>query len=153
MLFLFEDVRPEIRQYPIENNQNEEPFSRDARSLVYQRATGMEDKRPFGTRMRVYDVGYAWITHLVVPKHLEDTDFRVMIGGNNCKQPYNASLYNIPAMSFDALSANATLALSFGAKSSDFSRTTPVEAASALSTPIELMKFVGLLRENPVARQ
>src|SRR5210317_2133757 len=65
MRFLFEGIRPEIRQYLIESDQDEEPFSRDARSLVYQRAKGMEDKRPFGSRMRVYDAGYAWVTHSV----------------------------------------------------------------------------------------
>ena len=55
MRFLFEGIRPEIRQYLIESDQDEEPFSRDARSIVYQRAKGVEDKRPFGTRQRVYD--------------------------------------------------------------------------------------------------
>jgi glutamate synthase domain-containing protein 2 len=46
MRFLFEGIRPEIRQYLIESDQDEEPFSRDARSLVYQRAKGMADKLP-----------------------------------------------------------------------------------------------------------
>ena len=63
MRFLFEGIRPEIRQYLIESDQDEEPFSRDDRSIVYQRAKGVEDKRPFGTRQRVYDAGYSWLTH------------------------------------------------------------------------------------------
>ncbi|SHL06028.1 Glutamate synthase domain-containing protein 2 [Roseovarius marisflavi] len=124
MRFLFEGIRPEIRQYLIESDQDEEPFSRDARSLVYQRAKGMEDKRPFGTRMRVYDAGYSWVTHSVMPKHLEDTDFRVRIGGPDCAQPYDASIYNISAMSFGALSANAILALNTGAKIGGFAHDT-----------------------------
>ena len=124
MRFLFEGIRPEIRQYLIESDQDEEPFSRDARSLVYQRAKGMEDKRPFGTRMRVYDAGYAWVTHSVMPKHLDDTDFRVLIGGDNCTQPYLASIYNISAMSFGSLSANAILALNTGAKLGGFAHDT-----------------------------
>ncbi len=124
MRFLFEGIRPEIRQYLIESDQDEEPFSRDARSLVYQRAKGMEDKRPFGTRMRVYDAGYSWVTHSVMPKHLEDTDFRVRIGGAGCAQPYDASIYNISAMSFGALSANAILALNTGAKIGGFAHDT-----------------------------
>jgi glutamate synthase domain-containing protein 2 len=124
MRFLFEGIRPEIRQYLIESDQDEEPFSRDARSLVYQRAKGMEDKRPFGTRMRVYDGGYSWITHSVKPVHIEDTDFRVTIGGPKCKQPYAASIYNISAMSFGSLSANAILALSTGAKAGGFAQDT-----------------------------
>ncbi len=124
MRFLFEGIRPEIRQYLIESDQDEEPFSRDARSLVYQRAKGMEDKRPFGTRMRVYDGGYSWVTHSVKPVHIEDTDFRVTIGGPACSQPYSASIYNISAMSFGALSANAILALSTGAKAGGFAQDT-----------------------------
>ncbi|SMY10111.1 FMN-binding glutamate synthase family protein [Flavimaricola marinus] len=124
MRFLFEGIRPEIRQYLIESDQDEEPFSRDARSLVYQRAKGMEDKRPFGTRMRVYDAGYSWVTHSVAPKHLESTDFRVRIGGDNCAQPYDASIYNISAMSFGSLSANAILALNTGAKIGGFAHDT-----------------------------
>lgn len=124
MRFLFEGIRPEIRQYLIESDQDEEPFSRDARSLVYQRAKGVEDKRPFGTRMRVYDTGYAWVTHSAQPKHLADSNFRVHIGGPSCTQPYDASLYNISAMSFGALSANAILALNTGAKLGDFAHDT-----------------------------
>lgn len=124
MRFLFEGIRPEIRQYLIESDQDEEPFSRDARSLVYQRAKGQEDKRPFGTRMRVYDAGYAWVTHSVAPIHIENTDFRVKIGGDACKKPYDASLYNISAMSFGSLSGNAIEALNTGAKLGGFAHDT-----------------------------
>ncbi|WP_299740127.1 FMN-binding glutamate synthase family protein [uncultured Roseobacter sp.] len=124
MRFLFEGIRPEIRQYLIESDQDEEPFSRDARSLVYQRAKGQEDKRPFGTRLRVYDAGYAWVTHSVAPIEIEDTDFRVKIGGDACKKPYDASLYNISAMSFGSLSGNAIEALNTGAKIGGFAHDT-----------------------------
>ncbi|MCB1474302.1 MAG: FMN-binding glutamate synthase family protein [Rhodobiaceae bacterium] len=124
MRFLFEGIRPEIRQYLIESDQDEEPFSRDMRSIVYQRAKGVEDKRPFGTRQRVYDAGYAWLTHSIRPVHIANTDFRVKIGGPDCRQPYNASLYNISAMSFGALSANAILALNKGAKAGGFAHDT-----------------------------
>ncbi|MGJ8546296.1 MAG: FMN-binding glutamate synthase family protein [Sulfitobacter sp.] len=124
MRFLFEGIRPEIRQYLIENDQDEEPFSRDARSLVYQRAKGEEDARPFGTRMRVYDGGYSWVTHSMQPKHITDTDFRITVGGKDCKQPYSSSIYNISAMSFGSLSANAILALNMGAKAGGFAHDT-----------------------------
>ncbi len=122
--FLFEGIRPEIRQYLMESDQDEEPFSRDQRSLIYQRAKGVEDKRPFGTQQRVYDSGYEWITHSVVPKHLTDHDFRVTIGGPHCKKPYEASIYNISAMSFGSLSANAIHALNKGAKKGGFAHDT-----------------------------
>ena len=124
MRFFFEGIRPEIRQYLIESDQDEEPFSRDDRSLVYQRAKGQEDARPFGTRMRVYDGGYSWVTHSVQPVHIEDTDFRIQIGGDACKQPYNASIYNISAMSFGSLSANAISALNNGARMGGFAHDT-----------------------------
>jgi glutamate synthase domain-containing protein 2 len=124
MRFLFEGIRPEIRQYLIESDQDEEPFSRDDRSLVYQRAKGVEDKRPFGTRERVYDAGYEWLTHSMVPVHIENADFRTRIGGPDCRQPYDASIYNISAMSFGALSANAILALNRGARKGGFAHDT-----------------------------
>jgi len=124
MRFVFEGMRPEIRQYLIESDQDEEPFSRDVRSIVYQRAKGVEDKRPFGTRLRVYDAGYSWLTHSVEPKHIENCDFRTHIGGPDCKQPYDASIYNISAMSFGALSANAIQALNTGAKAGSFAHDT-----------------------------
>lgn len=124
MRFIFEGIRPEIRQYLIESDQDEEPFSRDERSLIYQRAKGVEDKRPFGTRARVYDAGYQWITHSIVPKHIADHDFRVTIGGPDCLLPYDASLYNISAMSFGALSGNAILAMNKGAKMGGFAHDT-----------------------------
>ncbi|MEM6744699.1 MAG: FMN-binding glutamate synthase family protein, partial [Pseudomonadota bacterium] len=124
MRWLFEGIRPEIRQYLIESDEDEEPFSREARSLVYQRAKGQEDKRPFGTKERVYDAGYAWLTHSVAAKHIEDSDFRVRVGGPDCKRPYDASVYNISAMSFGALSANAISALNRGAKMGGFAHDT-----------------------------
>ena len=124
MRFMFEGIRPEIRQYLIESDQDELPFSRDERSLVYQRAKGVEDKRPFGTRERVYEAGYEWITHSVRPRHIDNPDFRVAVGGPDCAQPYSASVYNISAMSFGALSSNAILALNQGAKAGGFAHDT-----------------------------
>ena len=124
MRWLFEGIRPEIRQYLIESDQDEQPFSREQRSLVYQRAKGVEDKRPFGTREDVYAPGFAWLTHSVNAKHIDDHDFRVRIGGPDCKQPYDASLYNISAMSFGALSANAIQALNTGARLGGFAHDT-----------------------------
>lgn len=122
--FLLESIRPEIRQYLLEDDQDEEPFSRDARSLVYQRAKGQEDARPFGTKKRVYEGGYSWVTHSVQPKHIEDTNFRIMVGGKDCKKPYSASIYNISAMSFGSLSANAISALNKGAAAGGFAHDT-----------------------------
>lgn len=122
--YLFEHIRPEIRQYLLEADDEEVPFSREARSIVYQRAKNVEDKRPFGTKMSVYHGGYQWLTHSIRPKKIDNTDFRVTIGGEDCRQPYEASVYNISAMSFGALSANAILALNKGAKLGGFAHDT-----------------------------
>ncbi|MBJ3763050.1 FMN-binding glutamate synthase family protein [Maribius pontilimi] len=124
MRFFFEKIRPEIRQYFLEGDQDEEPFSREDRSIVYQRAKNEEAARPFGTKERVYEGGYAWMTHSIAPTHLDRHDFRVTIGGPDCKQPYEASLYNISAMSFGSLSAAAISALNKGAKAGGFAQDT-----------------------------
>ncbi len=124
MRYILESIRPEMRQYLIEGDRDELPFSRQDRALVYQRAKGVEDKRPFGTIENVYTSGYAWLTHSAAPTVIKNTDFRVRIGGSACKQPYDASLYNISAMSFGSLSSNAILALNKGAKKGGFAHDT-----------------------------
>jgi glutamate synthase domain-containing protein 2 len=124
--FLLEFVRIEIRQYFIESDTEATPFSRTQRSLVYQRAKGAPDKRPFGTQLDVHAAGYEWINHSIAPTVLDTHDFRVTIGdgGGSCTQPYSASVFNISAMSFGALSANAILALNGGAKRGNFAHDT-----------------------------
>lgn len=121
--FMMEFIRPEIRQYFIESDSESTPFSRAQRSLVYQRAKGESDKRPFGTQLDVYAEGFEWMNHAMVPTRLSTHDFRVTIGGD-CAQPYEASVFNISAMSFGALSANAILALNAGAQRGGFAHDT-----------------------------
>ncbi len=121
--FLFEFIRPEMRQYFIEGDNESAPFSRQQRSLVYQRAKGDSDKRPFGTQINVAGIGYEWINHSLQPTVLETHDFRITVGPTRA-QPYSASLFNISAMSFGALSANAILALNAGAKRGNFAHDT-----------------------------
>lgn len=118
--FLFEAIRPELRQYFFESNQDGRPFSRERRSMVYDRAKNIEDVLPFGTELDVYDDAYGWVNHSISPKPETHDDLRVTIGGTDCKQPYSASLFNISAMSFGSLSGNAILALNKGAKAGNF---------------------------------
>lgn len=131
--FLLEFIRPEMRQYFIESDSEAAPFSRAQRSLVYQRSKGEPDNRPFGTQLDVSLAGYEWINHSMQPTKLADHDFRIVIGGTSnpaspagqvCTQPYNASVFNISAMSFGALSANAIMALNQGAKLGSFAHDT-----------------------------
>jgi glutamate synthase domain-containing protein 2 len=122
--FMLEAIRPEIRQYFLESETEAAPFSRAQRTLVYTRAKGQSDKRPFGTQLDVRAVGYEWINHSIAPSHLASHDFRVKVGGKDCTQPYDISLFNVSAMSFGALSANAIQALNLGAKMGGFAHDT-----------------------------
>jgi glutamate synthase domain-containing protein 2 len=125
MRFLLEEIRPEMRQYFFESEKDGMPFSRDTRALVYQRAKMVLDKRPFGTQEDVYRDGYEWMHHSVAPKvHSGGDKFRITIGGPDCARPYSASVFNISAMSFGALSPNAVRALNAGAKKGSFAHDT-----------------------------
>jgi glutamate synthase domain-containing protein 2 len=122
--FILEEIRPEIRQYFLESEKDGTPFSRDKRAIVYQRAKKALDKRPFGTQNDVYASGFEWLDHSMAPKPVVKEPFRVVIGGPDCGNPYSASIFNISAMSFGALSANAILALNGGAKKGNFAHDT-----------------------------
>jgi glutamate synthase domain-containing protein 2 len=122
--FLFEKIRPEMRQYFFEDDKNGLPFPRDKRAIVYQRAKGVLDKRPFGTEYDVYRANYEWLHHSIAPREPKPEDFRILIGGPDCAQPYSASVFNISAMSYGALSANAVRALNKGAKLGGFAHDT-----------------------------
>jgi glutamate synthase domain-containing protein 2 len=122
--FLLEEIRPEMRQYFFESEKDGKPFSRDTRAVVYQRAKMVLDKRPFGTQEDIYGDGYEWMHHSVAPKPLSDEHFRITIGGPDCAKPYSASVLNISAMSFGALSPNAVRALNAGAKKGNFAHDT-----------------------------
>lgn len=124
--YLLETVRPEIMQYFVETDTEGRPIDRLLRTLIYERAKKENDTTPFGTQMDVYEAGYEWIDHSVyaskpaAPQELP----RVLIGAEDCKQPYRASIYNISAMSFGALSQNAVLAMNSGAKLGGFAHNT-----------------------------
>ncbi len=122
--YLLESVRPEIQQYFVESNTDGTPISREYRSLVYQRAKGARDTRPFGTIFDVNRSGYEWVNHSLQPKHLTDLHPRIKFGGPDCTRPYMASPLNVSAMSYGALSKNAIMALNKGAKLGGFAHNT-----------------------------
>jgi len=117
--YLLESIGPEIRQYFIESDTEERPFSREQRTIIYQRAKGTLDKRPFGSQLNMYDEGYEWMNHSLTPSHIANANFRTVVG-RECAKPYSASIFNISAMSFGALSANAILSLNTGARMGGF---------------------------------
>jgi len=116
--YMLESLRPEIQQYLIESDEQAVPFSREMRSIIYQRSKGLPDTRALGTKRNVYAEGHEWAAHSMFPKHLDHSGpaARVRIGGPDCTRPYEASLLNISAMSYGALSGNAISALNVGAR-------------------------------------
>jgi glutamate synthase domain-containing protein 2 len=123
--YIMEEMRPAIRQYLVEGDLEETPFSRSQRSVVYQRAKNTVDSRTFGTELNVNQIGHEFLAHSLSPTTIadQDSDFRVVIGANR-EKPYAMSVFNISAMSFGALSANAIRALNRGAKMGGFAHDT-----------------------------
>jgi len=122
--YLFESIRPEIQQYFVESDISGRPIRREFRALVYQRAKNDRDSRPFGTQFDVYRSGYEWVNHSLAPVTFGNKHPRVQFGGSKCQKPYNASIMNISAMSYGALSKSAIMALNKGAKLGNFSHNT-----------------------------
>ena len=118
--FLLEKIRPEIRQYFFEGDKDGAPFPRDKRAIVYQRAKKDLDKRPFGTQFDVYQEQYEWLHHSLAPKPAPPLETMRIVVGSAAKTPYSASLLNISAMSYGALSANAIRSLNRGAAAGGF---------------------------------
>jgi glutamate synthase domain-containing protein 2 len=124
--YFAEDLRPKVYQYFVESDTNGKPFSRLSRSLIYQRAKKETDTIPFGTQLDVYENGYEWLSHSIaaISHHELEPNPRVIIGGQDCTQPYAASIFNISAMSFGSLSENAIRALNGGAFMGNFAHNT-----------------------------
>jgi len=122
--YLFESFRKEIQQYFVESDIDGTPVNREFRSLVYQRAKGDRDTRPFGTLFDVYGDGYEWINHSLAPRTIRDHDPRIVFGAGVCAQPYAASPLNISAMSYGSLSKTAIMALNKGASLGGFAHNT-----------------------------
>ncbi|HLP65207.1 FMN-binding glutamate synthase family protein [Flavobacterium sp.] len=122
MRYLLESLGPEMRQYFIETDTDGKPFNRLQRSLVYQRSKKQSDSMPFGTQLDVYEDGYEWINHSIraILFSQVNPNPRIKVGSSQCTKPYEASLFNISAMSFGSLSKNAIIALNNGAKQGGF---------------------------------
>ena len=124
--YVFEDMRPKIQQYFVESDTDGTPLNRNERSVIYQRAKKQVDTIPFGTQLNVYAEGYEWMTHSInaLDHNKLDHNPRVRVGNKDCKQPYDASVLNVSAMSFGSLSPNAVEALNKGAKDGGFAHNT-----------------------------
>lgn len=128
--YFLESYRPEIRQYFIENDKEEVPFSRQQRALVYQRAKNVSDTNAFGTLDDLYAKDKEWFLQSQTSHPLDVDDFRIMVGNERCQHPYSMSVFNISAMSFGSLSGRAIMALNQGAKMGGFAHDTGEGAIS-----------------------
>ncbi len=118
--WLFYDLRPYLRAYVIEGDLEGKPYSVEARNLVYARARGEIDVHPFGTELDTDSDEYEWLSHSIEPSDFAERHSRITIGGEQCSKAYSASVLNISAMSFGALSANAIEALNLAARDGGF---------------------------------
>ena len=131
--YIMEYLRPKIYQYFVESDIDGRPIGRIFRSVVYQRAKGDISTTPFGTQLDVNESGYEWMNHSIAAKDMKDldNDLRIDVGGPQCTQKYNASIFNISAMSFGSLSSNAITALNKGSKIDNFAHNTGEGGISA----------------------
>ncbi|VEB39279.1 glutamate synthase [Legionella sainthelensi] len=122
--YFLEFLRPEIQQYFIATDESELPYNRETRSLIYERAKNTRDTIPYGTERDILSVGYTWALHSLAPKHHSEVESRIVVGGPDCLQPYNASRFNISGMSFGSLSGKAIMAMNKGAMIGGFAQST-----------------------------
>jgi glutamate synthase domain-containing protein 2 len=124
--YLMEEIRPKVYQYFVESDTDGRPINRNERSTIYQRAKKDNDTTPFGTQLDVYNEGYEWLAHSIAPidPRILNFDPRILVGGSDCRVPFSASILNVSAMSFGAISKNAVLALNGGAKIGNFAQNT-----------------------------
>ncbi len=118
--WIFYDLRPYLRAYIVEDDLHGTPFSFEARNLIHSRARGETDTHPFGTERDTDGSTYHWVMHSIAPEPDPEESPRVLVGNDQSSKPYSASILNISAMSFGALSANAIQALNLGAKQGGF---------------------------------
>ena len=94
--YLLEMIRPEINQYFIESNTDGLPFSRNQRSVAYQRAKRELETMPFGTQRDVYEIGYEWLNHSIIAREAPDNP-RIRIGEGRCHVPADMVGRVVPA--------------------------------------------------------
>ncbi|WP_153451098.1 FMN-binding glutamate synthase family protein [Streptomyces smaragdinus] len=122
--YAMEKIRPELQQYFIERNYDGRPYDREVRTSVYERAKGIAGQEAFGTERDVYEDGYEYLLPSMAPLPVAKEPPRVLIGGPDCARPYEMSLFNVSAMSFGSLSAQAVRALNSGAARGGFAHDT-----------------------------
>jgi glutamate synthase domain-containing protein 2 len=118
--WMFYALRPFLRAYIVEDDLHGTPYPFEARNLIHARARGVTDTHPFGTERDTGEPSYHWVVHSIAPEPEPDLSPRVVVGNEQTGKPYSASILNVSAMSFGALSANAVQAMNLGARLGGF---------------------------------
>jgi len=115
---LFSSLGEFFRQYFFAMDREEMPFNRAEREWIYKSSAGEDNTTAFGSTRNIEPVGTSiFVNTMFPPLDEETTDSPALIIGPFAKQPYKAaSIINISAMSFGAISRPAVQALSRGAK-------------------------------------
>ena len=122
MRYFFESFRPELRQYFWEDDKDQLPYSRNQRSMIYQRAKSITAIRPFGSIENMYEEDFTWLNHSIAPIHTRSEDFHTVVGHGS--EAYQISLINISGTSFGSVSPRAIQALNTGAALGNFAHNT-----------------------------
>jgi glutamate synthase domain-containing protein 2 len=117
---MFYSLRPFLRAYIVEDDLHGTPYPFEARNLIHARARGETDTHPFGTERDTDENNYHWVVHSIAPEPEPETSPRILVGNQQTARPYSASILNVSAMSFGALSANAVQAMNLGARLGGF---------------------------------
>ena len=120
--FFLESIRPELRQYYWEADDEELPYSRNQRSMVYQRSKDEGGVRPFGSLEKMYENDFVWLNHSITPSNIKSSDFRTKVGKGN--KSYLMSVLNISGTSFGAISPPAITSLNKAAQIGGFAHNT-----------------------------
>ncbi len=127
--YWLEVIGPELRQYIVANDKEEQPFSRAERRWIYASSKGQNNYFGFGTTEILYEPGYPVIKNAAFPilsakvKAFSKTDPtcipcpKILGAAHARAKAYRpGSVINISAMSFGSLGKNAVSALNKGAK-------------------------------------
>ena len=120
--YILESFGPELRQYIVTSNQDERPFNRDQRRWVYASAKRQDNHFGFGTSQDVeHTANYLIVKQSAfpLPRPRPDEDAipcaKVVGAARGRRLAFRpASVVNLSAMSFGALSARATEACNRG---------------------------------------
>ncbi len=128
MRYLLEMIGPELRQYWVAHDKEEQPFDRTERSWIYATSKGANNYQGFGSTELHYGIGYPIIKNKAFPfpesKAISPNEdptaipvIKVMGAMHGRKRPWRPnSIVNISGMSYGALGRNAISALNKGAK-------------------------------------